>query len=34
MDEKRRCPWGAVDTDPLMREYHDQEWGVPVMEDR
>lgn len=29
----RRCPWGSID-DPLMRSYHDQEWGVPVHDDR
>ena len=23
-----RCPWGA--SDPLLRAYHDTEWGVPV----
>src|ERR1700749_4979776 len=23
-----RCPWG--DSDPVMRAYHDQEWGRPV----
>ena len=34
MDEKRRCPWGLVGSDPLMREYHDREWGVPVRDDR
>ena len=34
MDDLRRCPWGSVDTDPLMREYHDLEWGVPVRDDR
>jgi len=27
----RRCPWP---TDDLYRAYHDQEWGVPVHEDR
>lgn len=26
--EKRRCSW-AVD-DPLLIEYHDEEWGVPL----
>lgn len=26
-----RCPWGE---DPLLREYHDREWGVPVHDDR
>jgi len=34
MDEKPRCPWGSVDADPLMRDYHDREWGVPVRDDR
>jgi DNA-3-methyladenine glycosylase I len=27
-----RCAW--VGTDPLMLEYHDKEWGVPVHDDR
>jgi len=27
-----RCEWCGAD--PLMVEYHDQEWGVPVHEDR
>lgn len=27
-----RCSWCS--DDPLMREYHDQEWGVPVYDDR
>lgn len=26
-----RCPW--AETDPLLREYHDSEWGVPVHDD-
>lgn len=26
-----RCPWGTFD--PLLREYHDREWGVPVHDD-
>jgi len=34
MDERPRCPWGTVGTDPLMRDYHDREWGVPVRDDR
>ena len=29
----RRCNWVALD-DPLMLRYHDQEWGVPVHDDR
>jgi DNA-3-methyladenine glycosylase I len=28
----RRCPW--ADGDPLMRAYHDQEWGVPDYDSR
>lgn len=27
-----RCAW--ADADPLLRSYHDEEWGVPVHEDR
>ncbi len=27
-----RCPWGV--SDPLYKEYHDKEWGVPVHDDR
>ena len=27
-----RCPWAGPD--PLYREYHDEEWGVPVHDDR
>ncbi|HSN69416.1 MAG TPA: DNA-3-methyladenine glycosylase I [Thermoanaerobaculia bacterium] len=29
---KRRCPWAG--DDPLMVRYHDEEWGVPVHDDR
>ncbi len=28
----KRCPWTS--TDPLMISYHDDEWGVPVHDDR
>ncbi|MEO8347297.1 MAG: DNA-3-methyladenine glycosylase I [Acidobacteriota bacterium] len=28
----RRCPW--ADSDPLLAEYHDREWGVPSFDDR
>ncbi|MEK7793335.1 MAG: DNA-3-methyladenine glycosylase I [Candidatus Hydrogenedentota bacterium] len=31
MPEKKRCAWI---TDDLMRQYHDEEWGVPVHDDR
>ena len=30
---KKRCAWVRAD-DPLMLEYHDREWGVPVHDDR
>jgi DNA-3-methyladenine glycosylase I len=29
---KIRCSW--AENDPLMREYHDQEWGVPEFDSR
>ena len=29
---KRVCAWAGED--PLMRRYHDEEWGVPVHDDR
>jgi len=32
MRAKRSCEWPS--DDPLMIEYHDREWGVPVHEDR
>jgi DNA-3-methyladenine glycosylase I len=34
MDMKilKRCPWPT--NDPLMIEYHDMEWGVPLHDDR
>jgi DNA-3-methyladenine glycosylase I len=30
---KTRCAWVRAD-DPLMLQYHDREWGVPVHDDR
>jgi DNA-3-methyladenine glycosylase I len=30
---KKRCSWVNVD-DPLLLQYHDREWGVPVHNDR
>ncbi len=30
--QKKRCGWAG--TDPLYVSYHDEEWGVPVREDR
>ncbi len=32
MKAKRSCEWPS--DDPLMIEYHDREWGVPVHDDR
>ena len=32
-DKANRCAWVSVDN-PLMLEYHDHEWGVPVHNDR
>ena len=31
-DNRLRCPWAG--TDPLYLAYHDDEWGVPVHNDR
>ena len=28
----RRCPW--AESDPLLRAYHDNEWGVPQRDSR
>ena len=32
MSEKKRCAW--AEGDPLLRDYHDQEWGRPVRDAR
>ena len=32
MSERVRCGWAG--DDPLYRRYHDEEWGVPVHDDR
>ena len=32
MTEKKRCFW--AEGDELLRAYHDEEWGVPVHDDR
>ena len=29
----RRCDWASFSKNPLMLEYHDKEWGVPVHDD-
>jgi len=28
-----RCPWRGIE-DPIYARYHDEEWGVPLIEDR
>jgi len=33
MTPKKRCTWAGT-TDPLMIAYHDEEWGVPLHDDR
>jgi DNA-3-methyladenine glycosylase I len=30
----KRCDWSTFGNDPLMLNYHDTEWGVPVHRDR
>ena len=32
MSELHRCAW--AESDPLLREYHDKEWGVPQYDSR
>src|SRR5947207_2324618 len=32
METPKRCGW--VGTNPIMVDYHDREWGVPVHDDR
>ncbi len=32
IDNNVRCEWG--NSDPLLLKYHDEEWGVPVHDDR
>ena len=31
-DNRHRCSWPG--DDPLMISYHDEEWGLPVHDDR
>ena len=33
MDNKTRCGWVPLN-DPLYVKYHDEEWGVPLHDDR
>src|ERR1700761_1813280 len=32
MSEPQRCPW--AENDPLLRVYHDEEWGIPMHDSR
>lgn len=32
-DAKVRCPWTGIE-DPIYARYHDEEWGVPLTNDR
>lgn len=32
MPQKQRCSW--AERDPLLRAYHDEEWGVPLFDSR
>ncbi|WOK96292.1 hypothetical protein Cni_G04999 [Canna indica] len=34
LDGKRRCAWVTPNTDPCYAAFHDEEWGVPVHDDR
>lgn len=35
MEDKKRCAWpGKTEKNKLMIKYHDEEWGVPVHEDK
>lgn len=31
--DRKRCPW-SLDVSPAYLKYHDEEWGVPVRDDR
>ena len=33
-DGRPRCDWGGVWADALYRAYHDDEWGVPIRDER
>lgn len=34
VEGKRRCAWATPTTDPFYVTFHDEEWGVPVHDDR
>ncbi|KAI7724970.1 hypothetical protein M8C21_011191 [Ambrosia artemisiifolia] len=31
---RKRCPWVTANTDPCYAVFHDEEWGVPVHDDK
>lgn len=33
-DGRTRCDWGGAWADPLYRAYHDEDWGVPIRDER
>ena len=33
-DGRIRCDWGRAWADPLYRAYHDEDWGVPMRDER
>lgn len=33
-DGRPRCDWQGAFNDPLYRAYHDEEWGVPIRDER
>jgi len=34
IDGRVRCNWGGAWADPMYLAYHDEEWGVPIRDDR
>ncbi|PKI40820.1 uncharacterized protein LOC116199468 [Punica granatum] len=34
LEGKKRCPWVTANSDPNYAAFHDEEWGVPVHDDK
>ncbi|CAN6459288.1 unnamed protein product [Victoria cruziana] len=34
LQSKKRCPWITTNTDPCYVTFHDEEWGIPVHDDK
>ncbi|KAK8566600.1 hypothetical protein V6N13_002298 [Hibiscus sabdariffa] len=34
LHQKKRCAWVTPNTDPIYAAFHDEEWGVPVHDDK